>query len=121
MITPMPQGSRATRFPVSETSAHVARWLPIGLAPGFLPGLVRRVLTLPPDAEPSPNADPAANADRADADPTSPRSGGRVGQVLARRWQMLALAAVLLLAAFLNLYRLNQEGNANQYYTATVY
>jgi 4-amino-4-deoxy-L-arabinose transferase-like glycosyltransferase len=36
-------------------------------------------------------------------------------------WQRLGLTAVLLLAAFLNLYRLDREGNGNQYYTATVF
>ena len=36
-------------------------------------------------------------------------------------WHRLALVAILLLSAFLNLFRLSREGNANQYYTATVY
>lgn len=35
-------------------------------------------------------------------------------------WERLALGAILLLAAFLNLYRLDREGYANTYYAATV-
>jgi hypothetical protein len=35
-------------------------------------------------------------------------------------WHRIALAAVLMLSAFLNLFRITQEGYGNTYYAATV-
>lgn len=48
-----------------------------------------------------------------------PRATTRIAAVRAS-WERLALGAILLLAAFLNLYRLDREGYANTYYAATV-
>src|ERR1700730_6656763 len=38
----------------------------------------------------------------------------------ARMWHRIVLGAILLISAFLNIYKLNQEGFANTYYAAAV-
>jgi hypothetical protein len=94
---------------VTHTATFFARWVPAGIASGALPALVRRALTLPPDAAPARDRlDSGADLDQPAAGPAEPRAGESLGRAFARRWQMLALVAVLLLSAFLNLYLLNQ-------------
>ena len=111
---------------MSNTASHSAHWEPTGSAADLLPKLARRALTLPPETTTPPrdadDADDPHDARRCpDAAPPAGREETGWRAALAGRWHHVALATILLLAAFLNLYRLHQEGNANQYYTATVF
>src|SRR3712207_2784481 len=49
---------------------------------------------------------------------TTMPSGGACSLVSNQPWHRLALAAVLILSAFLNLFRITQEGYGNPYYAA---
>lgn len=81
---------------------------------GLLPTITRRVLVQPTDG--------AALSE--DASVVSNRSRAAAGiDALARyvRWERIGLASMLMLSAFLGLFRLGREGYGNQYYAATVY
>ncbi|MCA1715427.1 MAG: hypothetical protein LC781_00760, partial [Actinobacteria bacterium] len=45
---------------------------------------------------------------------------GKARILTSSSWHRIALAAVLMLSAFLNLFRITQEGYGNGYYAATV-
>src|SRR4051812_18833272 len=107
---------------MSDTAPLIARGLPVGGPPGSIPELVRRVLVRPPDADQPPrDAHPDADGELEGAPPVERQSRGGLARVAAHQWHRFGLAAVLLLSGVLNLFRLDQEGNANQYYTATVF
>ena len=48
----------------------------------------------------------------------APQPQGMTVNSASSTWHRIGLVGVLLLSAFLNLYRLDREGNGNQYYTA---
>src|SRR4051794_1055572 len=117
--------------PMISTPSHRLAWInlwisPPGLVLGAIRGIVRSTL-LAPDVDESQPAVPGDGATRAgsdlpgsDAPASDPPELPARGRRLSVPWQRLGFFGALLLSAFLNLRRLDREGNANQYYTATV-
>ena len=108
---------------MSNTVEVQARWMPVSGAAGVFQALARFVLVRP-IASPGGPADDEPNQQDQAASRTparsTPRDRAAAGTAAARRHRV-GLIAVLLLSAFLNLFRLNREGNGNEYYTATVF